>query len=76
MLQDFTRDEILKDVCLGHIFTYNQFKDDDGFVLGLAYVASPEEDGQGGICSSGKYPTLPQIFMLDYEQGNSYLSEA
>ncbi|XP_021351616.1 ADAM 17-like protease isoform X1 [Mizuhopecten yessoensis] len=44
-VQDF------KDVCLGHLFTYQAFRGK----LGLAYIASPHKSNLGGICSRAAY---------------------
>lgn len=38
--------------CLCHLFTDQSFSD-DGNVLGLGYVASPNPFSPGGICSQG-----------------------
>lgn len=44
-VQDF------KDMCLGHLFTYQAFRGK----LGLAYIASPHKYNLGGICSRAAY---------------------
>jgi hypothetical protein len=46
LLTAFSHEE-LNDVCLGHLFTYNDFKG----TIGLAYVGDPSGRIPGGICS-------------------------
>ena len=38
------------DICLGHLFTYQDFADG---VIGVAYIANAKTGTVGGICSPG-----------------------
>ena len=41
-----------RDICLGHLFTYQDFPDG---VIGVAYVGNSKIDAVGGICSVSKW---------------------
>ncbi|CAB4032846.1 ADAM 17-like protease, partial [Paramuricea clavata] len=47
LLEQFSRQD-WQEFCLAHLFTYQDFADG---VIGLAYVAHPDENSRGGICS-------------------------
>ncbi|XP_028406064.1 ADAM 17-like protease [Dendronephthya gigantea] len=49
LLEAFSRVD-WSEYCLAHLFTYQDFQDG---VIGLAYVAHPQENSRGGICSEG-----------------------
>ncbi|CAD5115092.1 DgyrCDS4104 [Dimorphilus gyrociliatus] len=49
LLKSFSRQDKLRNFCLGHLFTYTSF---DTGVLGLAYIASPRRYSAGGICTT------------------------
>ncbi|XP_039295084.1 ADAM 17-like protease isoform X3 [Nilaparvata lugens] len=51
LLEVFSRAAILKEFCLGHLFTHQQFRTKETSVLGLAYISSPRFYSTGGICS-------------------------
>lgn len=48
LLEAFSREPLINEFCLAHLFTHQIF---DHSVLGLAYVASPRPSSVGGICS-------------------------
>ncbi|XP_077444106.1 disintegrin and metalloproteinase domain-containing protein 17-like isoform X2 [Stigmatopora argus] len=54
LLEQFSLDvsEKAADVCLAHLFTYQDFAEG---TLGLAYVAPVKGDAPGGLCSKGGY---------------------
>nr|XP_032810428.1 disintegrin and metalloproteinase domain-containing protein 17-like isoform X1 [Petromyzon marinus] len=58
LLRQFSMDvsERASQVCLAHLFTYQDFEDG---ILGLAYVASPTGKTDGGVCSKRTNPRDP-----------------
>ncbi|XP_031330294.1 ADAM 17-like protease isoform X1 [Photinus pyralis] len=51
LLEVFSRNKEYEDFCLAHLFTHQTFSARDSVVLGLAYIASPQDRRHGGICT-------------------------